>query len=157
MGRIIKSIIDNIELSFLKEMILNGENVNECDKVGRTPLIYATIDNKLDLVRMLINNDVDVNIFDKLGFTPLHYAAQNYCLELAKVLISNFANVNAKDIHGNTPLFKAVFNSQGHGELIELLITNGADKDLTNNYGVSPYQLAQNITNFNVIQFLDRY
>jgi len=155
MGRIIKSIKDNIELSSLKEMSLNGENVNECDKIGRTPLIYATIDNKLDLVRMLINNGADVNIFDKLGFTPLHYAAQNYCLEIAKVLISNFANVDAKDIHGNTPLFKAVFNSQGRGEIIELLRTNGADKDLTNNYGVSPYQLAQNIANFNVIQFMD--
>jgi hypothetical protein len=40
------------------------------------------------------------------------------------------------------------------GEVIEILLASGADKDLKNNYGISPLDLAGTIANFDAMQFL---
>jgi ankyrin repeat protein len=63
--------------------------------------------------------------------------------------------VDARDKHGNTPLSKAVFYSQGSGEMISLLLRWGADRDLKNNYGVSPVGLARSIANYDVARFFE--
>ena len=50
--------------------------------------------------------------------------------------------VDAQDEHGNTPLVRAVFASQGRGELIKLLLSHSANGRLKNKHGVSPEDLA---------------
>ena len=62
--------------------------------------------------------------------TPLHFAAQQHHVEVAQALLGAGAVVDATDKHGNTPLWKAVFASQGRGELIALLREAGADPNL---------------------------
>jgi ankyrin repeat protein len=47
----------------------------------------------------------------------------------------------------------ATFNSQGRGELIELLLEHGADSDLVNQHGQTPRGLAKLIGNYDVEQF----
>jgi ankyrin repeat protein len=71
------------------------------------------------------------------------------------MLLGSGASVDLGDEHGNSPLFRAVFNSQGRGEIITLLLKADADRDLKNFYGVSPLELAQTIGNYNVKQFLE--
>lgn len=61
--------------------------------------------------------------------------------------------MNAADEHGNTPLFRAVFASQGRGELIALLLGAGADPDMVNQHGTSARELAERIGNFDVKQY----
>lgn len=155
MGMITKAILSGVDADLLKKLILSGEDADERDKDGRTPLLHAAIDNRIELVEILLESGANVNVQDSLGYSPLHYAAQNYYIELTKLLISNNAQVDSKDIQGNTPLFKAVFNSKGKGEVVKLLIEHGADKDLINNHGISPFQLAKTIANYNVIQFME--
>lgn len=155
MGKITKAILASEDFDVLIKLISTGENVEELDKDGRTPLLHATIDNRIDIVRVLLESGANVNIQDKFGYSPLHYAAQNYYVELVRLLINFNAQVDSKDIHGNTPLFKAVFNSKGQGEAIKILIEHGADKELTNNHGVSPYQLAKTIANYNIVHFME--
>jgi ankyrin repeat protein len=48
---------------------------------------------------------------------------------------------------------KAVFNSRGRGDLIELLRANGADPRVANSSGQTPVGLARLIGNFDVAQF----
>ncbi|QHI73466.1 ankyrin repeat domain-containing protein [Aminipila terrae] len=155
MEKIFKAILSETDLDSLKKLIESGENVDAQDKDKRTPLIHAAIDNKIDLAKVLIEKGANINIQDSLGYTPLHYAAQNYYLEFAKLLIDNNAKVDSQDIHGNTPLFRAVFNAKGRGEVINLLTECGADKNLVNNHGISPLQLAKTIANYDVAQFLE--
>lgn len=52
---------------------------------------------------------------------------------MARSLIENAANVNIRDKFGCTPLMRAGEN--GHKELAQLLINNGADTEIVDNYG----------------------
>jgi uncharacterized protein len=61
--------------------------------------------------------------------------------------------VDSEDIHGNTPLWRAVFNSRGRGDLIELLLSSGADRGHRNKRGKTPLDLANTIANYDVAQF----
>jgi uncharacterized protein len=57
------------------------------------------------------------------------------------------------DRHGNTPLFRAVFESNGRGEIVKMLRAAGANPERENIHGVSPAQLARTIANYDVAQY----
>jgi ankyrin repeat protein len=123
------------------------------DRSGRTPLHYAVADRDAERVRALLAEGADPAATDDDGWTPLHFAAQENAAEVAGLLLDAGAPVNARDVNGNSPLHNAVFNSQGCGDLIDLLRARGADPYATNNYGISPISLARSIANFDVRQF----
>lgn len=58
-----------------------------------------------------------------------------------------------KDNNGNSILWRAVYEFKGDGEMILMLISKGADIYDENNYGISPFGLANTIANSNVRQF----
>ena len=138
----------------LTDLISTGVDVNVQDICGRTPLMHAAIDEKVEMMATLIDNGANIDIQDKVGWCALHFAAQENSYDSCKLLLENNATVDFQDIHGNTPLSKAVFNSRGYGEVIELLRSYGADINLDNNHGVSPLKLANTIANFEVAQFM---
>ena len=143
------------DIDRLQKLIEAGCDVNARDRMKRTPLMNVTIDKKLEMAKLLTKAGADLNLQDSGGWTALHYAAQNNSLEFCMLLLDNKAIVDVKDEHGNTPLSNAVFNSQGTGEVIRLLLSRGADKNLKNNYDVSPLDLANSIANYDVAQFLN--
>lgn len=106
------------------------------------------------MVRLLIQSNAEVSAPDKSGWTPLHFAAQNHSPEIVQLLLGAGASVDAEDADGNTPLFRAVFESNGRGEIITLLLRAGADKYKKNNHGVSPADLAERIANYDVKRWL---
>jgi uncharacterized protein len=123
------------------------------DRAGRSPLHYAAQEQDFNRVKGLIEEGEDVNLADRNGWTPLHFAAQSNNAEIAQLLLDCGALVDPRDDHGNTPLFRAVFNSRGRGELIELLRKRGASPISKNESGVSPTRLARTIANYNVAEF----
>lgn len=154
MDIIYKAVISgNLEL--LGELLKTGENVDTQDKIKRTLLINAVLSNKIEVVKFLISNGANINAKDNLGNTALHYAAQNYLLDITKILLENKAEIDTQDQYGNTPLSNAVFYSKGRGELIKILLSFGADKNLENKSGVSPIQLAKTIANYDVTEFFE--
>lgn len=153
MGDIFKVVLQGDEKK-LESLILSGVDMNALDKAKRTPLINAVIDNNLKVAEILLKHGADANAQDNQGWTALHFAAQNYSKEATRMLLANNCEVDVKDIHGNTPLFRAVFNSKGRGEVIQLLISHGADKTLKNNHGMSPSNLASTIANYNITQYM---
>ena len=119
----------------------------------------AVIDGNLELVKTLISKGYDINEKDEHSFTPLHYATQEFstkkeCLEISKKLLCSGADIEARDNYGNTPLSKAVYLFRGDPSLINFLLEKGADKFNKNDYGVSPYGLAETIANYPVLQYL---
>jgi uncharacterized protein len=52
-------------------------------------------------------------------------------------------------------LFRSLFGSKGRGVVIKLLLQNGANKDKKNQHGVSPWDLAQKITNYDLKQHFE--
>jgi uncharacterized protein len=142
------------DVNAVRRAIEEGENVDSRDVEGRTALFYAIQDGNLDIATELIGSGADVNAQDKNLETPLHFAARAFNPDATKLLLDNGAKVDALDSNGNTPLSTAVFESRGRGSVIELLTQSGADKNLKNNYGVSPSDLAQSIANYDVKKFL---
>jgi ankyrin repeat protein len=141
------------DLADAQRLINEGANVDGRDQSGSTALMNAAMKNDPEMVELLLSCGADVNLKDDIEWTALHYAAQNYCCEIAEKLIAGGAEIDPQDAHGNTPLAKAVFNSQGRGELISLLLKSGADAWRVNKYGVSPLGLANTIANYDVKRF----
>ncbi|MGA8085974.1 MAG: ankyrin repeat domain-containing protein [Terracidiphilus sp.] len=108
------------------------------------------------VVALLKENPDLVASRDKLGNTPLHIAALHDQPAIAALLIANGADINAqnypqgidvsritrisKDAHGETPLTLALL-SYNHKEMLELLLTHGADPNGSDPHG-TPLQLA---------------
>lgn len=132
-------------LGDLTRAIAQGGRVDALDRAGRTPLFYAVDEGDRAIVAELLRLGADVNARDKNLETPLHFAARADQGEIGKLLLENGATVDAQDAHGNTPLFRAMFDSKGRGQMIELLLSFGADKASKNKYGVSPEELAKSI------------
>jgi ankyrin repeat protein len=138
----------------LARLLNEGVDLNAKDRDGRTALMHAVIGDKNELIDLLIKNGADVNAQDNDGFSPLHFAAQDFRTKAAGFLLRAGAQVNLCDKYGNTPLWRAVFNSRGRGEVIRLLLEHGADRLLKNKSGKTPVDLANNIGNYDVKQFL---
>jgi len=151
---LIDSVFKN-DLGSAKLALAQGADPNERDHDGRSALLQATIDGKIDFVSLLLDYDVDVNVLDDLGFSALHYAAQNHFPDAARLLIAHGAKVDTEDFHGNTPLARAVFNSQGKGDMISVLLDAGADRNHPNKHGQSPLNLAKLIANYDVLQYFE--
>jgi ankyrin repeat protein len=142
------------DLAGVREAIKRGDDVDDLDRDGRTPLFISVMDGEFDISSDLINAGANVNAGDKNLETPLHFAARKYQVASAKLLLERGANVDAQDSHGNTALSQAVFDSKGRGEMISLLLAHSADKHLKNAHGVSPNDLALSIANYEVSKFL---
>ena len=128
-------------------------------EINNYKLHKAVLDGDIELVKKLIESGFDVNEKDNNLFAPLHYATQEFstkreCLEIIKILLYAGANIETRDENGNTPLSNAVYWFRGDPCLINLLLENGADKFNENDYGVSPYALAETIANYPVLQYL---
>lgn len=84
-------------LGLVKQMILNGANVNEPSQSDKnpynTPLMIASYDGKLDFVKLLVENGACINQQDKgNGFTALIKAAIQNHADIVKYLLDNNAD-----------------------------------------------------------------
>ncbi len=138
----------------LIQAIKQGHDVDALDPEGRTALFYAVRDGDTEIVFELLRSGANVNVRDKAHKTPLHFGARAYQPAAVDLLLKAGAQVDAQDANGNTPLSDAVFESRGRGAVIRALLARGADKKLKNNYGVSPDDLAESISNYDVRMFL---
>ena len=127
------------------------------DNGAEYPLINASTNGSLEIVKMLVEKGADVNKLDSNGNTPLsitcsnnniaiinylidhnadvnqgnalYNACENGNLEVAKLLIEKGANVNKGP---NTPLCGAC--EKGYYDIVKLLIDNGANVNRGNDH-----------------------
>ncbi|CAB0043423.1 unnamed protein product [Trichogramma brassicae] len=125
--------IDLTEIFFrVVEVIQKTVHINARDKLGRTALHYAVIDDyKLQVVRVMLNYGADPNFGDKEGLTPLHFICQRkYDDNLAEMFfetnkeLEQQVQVDAQDKKGRTPLQLAVANL--NSKMVDILLNNGA-------------------------------
>jgi hypothetical protein len=63
-----------------------GVPLDERDEQGRTPLMRAVMQNKLDVVRLLLSRGADPNLPDNSGRTPLQQAKRENLSDIAATL-----------------------------------------------------------------------
>jgi ankyrin repeat protein len=147
--------IDRNDADTLRRLLSDGSDPNLIDSDGRTPLMHAVIQGRDELVTLLLQSNANPDAQDKQGYSALQFAAQNFRVFAGNALLQAGAQVDLKDKFGNTALWRAVFYSRGRGEIIEMLLKNGADRFSKNDSDRSPIDLAQTIANFDVKQFFD--
>jgi len=139
----------------IEELLRQGVDINVVDTDKRTVLMVAVTKKDIPTVEFLLKKGADVNAQDSGGWTALAFAAQNNSVEIIKHLLKYAPKMDSRDEYGNTPLWRATFNSRGEGGVIKLLLDNGADRNIKNESGVSPLELARTIANYNVHQFFE--
>ena len=113
-------------------------DVDLSNKFGETPLMIASIDGNLPVVKALVlQRKAQV---DHIGWTPLHYACTKGHLEVAQFLVSNGAIVDSLSPGYTTPLMMAV--QSGNEELVGFLLAKGADLKLKNSQGLTAIDIA---------------
>jgi ankyrin repeat protein len=122
-----KNIIER--LSDDKKKIIVNSRTNPLSD-GTTPLILATRNKDINMIKYLLKSGANVNVGDKYDATPLHYACRNEDGEIAQILVNAGGDLAIKAIDSITPL-DACKTNQLRIKLIQTYINNlAADNKL---------------------------
>ena len=117
--------------------------VNAFAPDGHTPLGLACFFGAPQAVQVLIEKGADVHAASRNAMTvqPLHAAVAGRNFDAARLLLEHGARVNARQQVGYTPLMSAA--ASGRDDLVDLLLTGGADPALTNAEGKTAADVAR--------------
>lgn len=125
------SAVESNNIETTRKLLSEGAMVNVTNFFSDTPLHIAAYEGHNAVIELLINHGADINCKSRNGLTPLHFATIRGHKELVELLISCGAMVNAKDCDGWTPLHHGAYNYYAvDKDIIELLLENGADKNI---------------------------
>lgn len=111
----------NGEYEDVQRCIRKGQDINECDAQGRSPLSVAVMEEHSDIMELLIHNGVDVDKGDTMtGLTPLHHAVAQARAKYVDRLLVAGCNINAGDKKGMTSLMLAA--QEGELEIVAMLV-----------------------------------
>jgi len=126
------------------------------DDENNTPLHGAARLDRLRVATLLVEEGANVSVKGYDGRIPLHWAAKRDSINVAKLLLNKSKSsdeVNARDNNDNTPLhFAARFEDSLR--VATLLVEEGADVSLKNEYGKTPLHEAAIYDAINVAKLL---
>ena len=122
-----------------------GEDLNERDGDGNTPLHLAAIAENAPAVRVLLEAGAEVNALNNMEATPLHTAVDNEGAEVVAALMEGGAEIDAGAGGQGTPLLHALADSRGwyprwevSAALVDALLDAGADVNARDSAGTTP-------------------
>jgi ankyrin repeat protein len=131
---------DNVEAA--KTLIGHGAKVDVRDTANNdTALIYGIRDGRFRVAEYLLEAGADPNLTDKRGFAPVHIAVARNDVMLVECLLDQGAPINVRtQSDGKTLLVIAA--SAGFEEMVEMLLSRGADPSILDGGGKSPLERA---------------
>ncbi|XP_071084672.1 inversin-B-like [Haliotis cracherodii] len=122
-------------LADVKRILEAGQvDVNCLDRCGWTPVMWAAKCGHREVVELLVNEGADVSLVNDDGDNTLHFACMGGDVETVKFVLSqNVRNVNSRGRWSRTPVVAAAEN--GRKEVIEVLVSDGADVSLVDDNG----------------------
>jgi ankyrin repeat protein len=147
------------KIEFLLSSTVLGQRTMTRDKYGNTPFHIAASYPHLDMLELFYNAFVHwncvldptctpemiINATNQASQTPLHKAAVNhgYIFSNVSFLLKCGATLDPRDNKGNTPLHNAAENSNLYGAslMTRWLLLNGANPDIKNNEGKTPWEV----------------
>ena len=144
------SAIKNDDPATIQKLLARGFDANTPDPKGQHGLILAIREPSLKAASLLVDAPkVNLNAFNALGESPLMLAALKGHLALSEKLVKKGADVNKT---GWTPLHYAASN--GHVEVIKLLLENHAYIDAESPNGSTPLMMASMYGNAQSVKLL---
>ena len=167
-------------LEVARILLERNAEVNARDNDGFTPFLRASESGNADVLRLLLDHNADEHVRNNNGNTALHCAARSGHLDVARILLGRGAEVDARNyleitIHcastdiqadpwsslildehlrdrGMTPLHYAASN--GHPEVVLLLLERNAEVNAQDNRGFTPFLFASRMGNTDTFQLL---
>lgn len=119
----------------------NPNIINDADNILRTPLMWASLNNFLMVVKILIKYNADVNLRDLDGRTALMMASTPKIID---ILLKSGANVNIQNNNGETIIMEYLMWSETLNEnffkYIEKFLEYGLDLSIKNNEGLNLFE-----------------
>jgi Tol biopolymer transport system component/ankyrin repeat protein len=114
----------------------------------RAPNDYTALGNAVDLhdadlIRDLVKAGAPVNPHPPSHLTPLARAVTSNQADIVKELIDLGADVNQRDGNGIAPLEYAAMADYGDANVLNLLLTAGAQTDIKSKEGLTPLEIAR--------------
>lgn len=130
------------------EILLNAPNADPNIRIcvrekESTALHLAADEGNIECVRLLLSKGADAKVKNHRGFTPLHLAARTSSIECVELLLRDGnADPNSEDFDHRTPLHAAIGKADTAFDIIELLISWGANVNSKDVYGFTALHLA---------------
>ncbi|WP_197496253.1 ankyrin repeat domain-containing protein [Gallibacterium salpingitidis] len=123
-----------------------GADINAQDNKCFNPFIHGCIHNDLSLVKLMVELGCDLTRLTRFGGNGLTPAAEKGHEDIVRFLLENTdINVNLTNNVGWTALIEAIILNDGSEKMqriVRLLLENDADPKMTDEWGVSPLELA---------------
>ncbi|MBU8932900.1 MAG: ankyrin repeat domain-containing protein [candidate division Zixibacteria bacterium] len=118
-----------------------GADPDLTNDFGATPLIFSSWRSHVDVARTLLEKGANPDIINTNGMTALHNSVKEGSVEMCQVLLTNGANASLPNLKtGGTPLHYAC--TKGYLNIVELLVSSGADLTVKDNKGLTPLHYA---------------
>ena len=136
-------------LHIVQKLQIEGANIHEIDKFGRTALHIAAMRRRLRIAGYLLDNGADYTVKDQWGVDALEDASPSL-----EVLFLEHGAEFTKDLDLERVLFFAA--EQGKMVAVQRLVKAGAEVQVKDSYGLSPYERAKQAGKTEVAKYLDQ-
>ena len=134
----------NIEAARL--LINSGADVNIKDDIQDSPYLYAAAEGPVEILKMTLTAGADLKATNRYGGTGLIPAAHHGLIDNVRELLKTDTNIDhINNLHW-TALMESVILGNGSAlyiEIVKLLLTAGADRDITDKDGMTPLAHAE--------------
>lgn len=123
--------------------------------IGQTPLLLAAHEGRIGALRVLLQVGADIEVSDSFGSNVLHVAARNSQVETMAVLLANPSTariLNSGNTKMQTPLYVA--SMIGSTDSARILLEHGADPEIADKMGWTPFISALRHGNIEIAQML---
>jgi ankyrin repeat protein len=101
-------------------------NVKENDKNKQTPIHYAVINGRDQVIKFLLSKGADINAQNLYGNASLHLAVKSSHENIVKLLLEHGADYKQKNWSSQSAMFLATV-APGHLDILKTLHKHGAD------------------------------
>ncbi len=137
----------------VKLLLAKGVALNSKDNNGYTALYTAAGCGHLEIVKLLIDSKAKINIRDKSGQSPLHIAAGQEHLAIVDYLLLDCGiPVDVLDFSKGTPLMTASASYQLNPDVVNFLLSKGANINAQDRYGNTALHYAAHRGSLKLVQ-----
>ncbi|CAF4401919.1 unnamed protein product [Rotaria socialis] len=141
------------------ELAPTGQLAVTMNLCGQTPLFCAAKEGRIDIVKYLLDRGANSRVQNHYGVSVLWIPAQKGMLDVVELLLDAGAEINTApageladelNITGWTPLYAAMKSRQF--DVVKLLLRRGADPNAVTKLGSTPFLLASEICDLDIIE-----
>lgn len=122
--------------------------------LGWTPLMWASLNNNIEIVEILLDNGAKVNAQALFGETALWWAVYAQNITIAKLLIERGADINSRNLVGNTILTNGLLVGWLDQNSIKFLLSEGIDVNISGMHGETALMVACLRSYFDIAKML---